>query len=85
MLLTEERLKKIEPIRVGDLVIDHKKYKALKRKLRGFLVTENVEENQFVIEYEHKKHYARGRFVLFDLSGYFPAKSKLPQLDEINA
>jgi len=68
---------KMEPRRVGDVVINYKLYSRFMKKLKGFVITEEVSNEGLVIKYYKDSH--QGELFLNDLAHFFDPGSVFPE------
>ncbi|RDW17028.1 hypothetical protein CWR48_15615 [Oceanobacillus arenosus] len=68
---------KMQPMQVGIIVINYKLYTQFIKKLKGFVITEEILEDKLVIKYY--KGNIKGELQLNDLSPVFPEGSVFPE------
>jgi hypothetical protein len=67
------RVSVMEPVQIDDIVINYKLYKAFMKKLKGFKVSEKIDNNTLII------NYGKGELHLYDLTHHFPEGSEFPE------
>lgn len=62
---------KMEPARVGNIIINNKIYEQFMKKLKGLHYETSVTDNRLIIEYGKKPGNWTGKLELYDLSHHF--------------
>lgn len=74
---------KTEPIKIGNLIINHKLFKAFIKNLKGYQMRLTIEEQFLILEYE--KRELKGQLKLKDLSVYYEGFQYIPAAEVANS
>jgi hypothetical protein len=72
----------MEPVKVGQIVINYKLYKDFIKKLKGYRVITQLDDARLIIRYSNRQ--VHGELKLLDISSHFPPGSKFREV-KINA
>lgn len=71
---------KVLPVKYGGLIINGKLLKAYVKKLKGFEIKVQSDEEKFILRYGKERGKYTGRLELYDLSEFFQGFPNIPEL-----